>query len=69
MLGAFTPTDNALELLLGGDAKPDAANRTLFVGCNYTPASKAEFLAVAAQAEAIVGGSAKALDETLKKPQ
>ena len=69
MLGAFAPTDNSLELLFGGEAKPDAANTTLFVGCNYTPVSKAEFLAVAAQADAIVSRSAKALDETLKKPQ
>jgi hypothetical protein len=54
MLGAFAPTDNAFELLLGGKPQPDEANATLFVGCNYAPMSQQAFLAAAAQADAML---------------
>lgn len=54
MLGAFAPTDNAFDLLLGGKPQSDEANATLFVGCNYAPMTQQAFLEAAAQADAML---------------
>jgi hypothetical protein len=66
MLGAFAPTDDALETALAGTPpKPDSANKTLFVGCNYAAMSKAQFLDAAHQADAMMGQMGSALQKML----
>jgi len=55
MLGAFEPTDDALEVAFGGAPKARGPSPTLFVGCNYAPMSKAAFLDAARQADAFLG--------------
>jgi hypothetical protein len=58
MLGAFAPTDDALDNLFGAPAAPIETSKTLFVGCNYSAVSEAEFLDAAKQADAIMHKSA-----------
>ncbi|AXB80032.1 hypothetical protein [Novosphingobium sp. P6W] len=63
MLGAFEPTGGSTAAMLarafGAEAKPLPPAEFLFVGCNYTPASEADFLDVARQSEAILGKAQK----------
>jgi hypothetical protein len=66
MLGAFAPTDDALETMLDGKPpRPDADNATLFVGCNYAAMSRAAFLDAAKQADAMIGQTGAALKQML----
>lgn len=63
MLGAFEPTGGAMAAMLerafAGTPALSAKAEFLFVGCNYTPASLADFLDVAGQSEAILGSVTK----------
>ena len=65
MLGAFEPTGNATAAMLaqafGGTPPPAVPSDSLFVGCNYTVASQAEFLAAARQSGAVLDQAAKDL--------
>jgi len=54
MLGAFAPTDDALDVAFGAPPNADGESKTLFVGCNYSVASKADFLKGAARADEAV---------------
>lgn len=62
MLGAYEPTGNAIEAAMarafGGEAPPSTPADHLFVGCNYTVASQADFLEVAAQSETMLRDAA-----------
>lgn len=70
MIGVFEPTGNATAAMLakafGGEAAPAPPSDQLFVGCNYTVASQAEFLGAARQSDAIAADSAKSLGEAVK---
>jgi hypothetical protein len=66
MMGAFEPTDDALEQMLSGDHAPRPASKTLFVGCNYVTMSRAEFLDLARQADAMLGRSGEAMKKMLE---
>lgn len=69
MLGAYEPTggsiDAALAKAFGGEAPPSPPADHLFVGCNYTPASQANFLKAAAQSEAMLREAAAGMAEAL----
>jgi hypothetical protein len=65
MIGAFAPTDDALAMMLGmpaGTEKP----KTMFVGCNYTVASQAEFLDATGKADAMAGDAGKDIKNMLE---
>jgi hypothetical protein len=63
MLGAFEPTGDSTAAMLakafGGEMPPSPPSDSLFVGCNYTPASQADFLEVARQSEAMMNEAAQ----------
>ncbi|MFT3967623.1 MAG: hypothetical protein QM690_17245 [Sphingobium sp.] len=65
MLGAFEPTGNSTAMMLakafGGEMPPSPPADSLFVGCNYAPASQADFLEVARQSEAMMDDAARDL--------
>jgi hypothetical protein len=69
MLGAYEPTGGSIEAALakafGGEAPPSPPADQLFVGCNYTPASQADFLEAAAQSEAMLRDAAAGIAEPL----
>jgi hypothetical protein len=69
MLGAYEPTGGSIEAALakafGGEAPPSPPADQLFVGCNYTPASRADFLEAAAQSEAMLRDAAADIAEPL----
>ncbi|NMN07167.1 MULTISPECIES: hypothetical protein [unclassified Novosphingobium] len=71
MLGAFEPTGNATAAMLAkafGGELPDAGpSDSLFVGCNYTPASQVDFLEAARQSDATVRDTAQSLGEALQE--
>ncbi len=54
MLGVFADTDRAMMALAHGQPAQDEANTTLFAGCNALQVSRKDFLAGAAQADAMV---------------
>ena len=72
MLGAFEPTGGAISEMLakafGAQVPPSPASNSLFVGCNYTVASQADFLEAAAQSEAIVKGAAADISKAVAPP-
>ncbi|WP_442679894.1 hypothetical protein ACSBM8_01405 [Sphingomonas sp. ASY06-1R] len=73
MLGAFEPTGGALSAMLAkafGAEEPSKAppSDRLFVGCNYTTASQADFLAAAGQADAMTGAAAKDIAKSVSQP-
>jgi len=55
MRGAFAPTDDVIATAILGNRAPRKEAGTLFVGCNYSVVSKAEFLAAAKQADRMMG--------------
>ena len=55
MLGVFAPTDDVLDMAFGAPPKSDNENSTLFVGCNYSVVSKAEFLDGVRKADRMFG--------------
>ncbi|MCI4591808.1 hypothetical protein MOK15_17130 [Sphingobium sp. BYY-5] len=63
MLGAFEPTGNATAAMLarafGAELPPTPPSESLFVGCNYAPASEANFLEAAGQTEEMMNGAAR----------
>ncbi len=68
MIGVFAPTDDALAMMLGmpaGTEKP----KTMFVGCNYTVASQAEFLDAAGKADAMAGDAGEDIRDMLEGEQ
>lgn len=67
MMGAFEPTDGALEQMLSGDHTPRPLSKTLFVGCNYVNMSRAEFMDLARQADAMLGKTGAAMKAMLDK--
>jgi len=68
MLGIFAPTDDALAQLFGAPPEAgDAPAKTLFVGCNYTPVTEAEFLQAAEQADGIAKKAAEDIQTLLKE--
>ncbi|WP_420137483.1 hypothetical protein [Sphingomonas sp.] len=72
MLGAFEPTGGALSAMMakafGAEPTPAPPSGSLFVGCNYTAASQAEFLEAAGQADAMTGAAAKDIGKALDTP-
>lgn len=66
MLGVFEPTGNTTAMLLakasGAEVPPSPPAASLFVGCNYTPASRADFLDAARQSEAMVSKAFEDID-------
>lgn len=62
MLGAFEPTGGSTAAILarafGAEPAPLPPAEYLFVGCNYTSVSEADFLDVARQSELILGKAA-----------
>jgi hypothetical protein len=67
MLGAFAPTDDALDMAFGATPKADEENKTLFVGCNYSVVSKTDFLDAAKHADGMLRKSANDLKHMLEK--
>lgn len=69
MLGAFEPTGGTTAALLakafGAELPPSPPSGSLFVGCNYTPASREEFLETARQSEAMMNEAASDLGEAV----
>lgn len=61
MLGAFAGDDGLLLRAFGVPADKVPMPDTIYVGCNYTPASEARFLALAREADAISDGVASEL--------
>lgn len=72
MLGAFEPTSGALSAMFakafGAKVPQSTASDSLFVGCNYTPASQADFLEAAAQSGARVEAAAKDMAKAVGSP-
>lgn len=70
MIGVFEPTGNATAAMLakafGGEVPPAPPSEHLFVGCNYTVASQADFLDAARQSDAIAAHAAKSIGEAVK---
>jgi hypothetical protein len=70
MLGAFEPTGNATAAMmaraLGAKVPAAEPSDSLFVGCNYSVVSQADFLDGARHADAIVNDAAKSLGETVQ---
>lgn len=69
MLGAYEPTGGsiaaAFERAFGGEPPPAPPADNLFVGCNYTPASQADFLEAAAQSESMLREAAAGIAEAM----
>lgn len=69
MLGAFEPTGGSMEVAFarafGEKPPPSAPSDSLFIGCNYAPATEAEFLEMAAQSEAMLDEVAKGIAEAM----
>lgn len=63
MLGVFNPTGATTAAMLakafGAEPLSSPPAAKLFVGCNYTPVSQADFLDVARQSDAIFGETAR----------
>lgn len=73
MLGAFEPTGNllanSLAAAFGAEPLPSPPAETLFVGCNYTPVSREEFLEMAGRADGLVAKATRDIGETVNAPQ
>lgn len=59
MLGAFAPTDDMLDTVLGVSDPHKAPQKTLFVGCNYSSISYVDFLTAATHADTTIEQTAK----------
>ncbi len=70
MIGAVATPDDALEAVLGDapSAKPDSANKTLFVGCNYAKESKTDFLHMVSQADEMMKRQRESIRQLMGKP-
>lgn len=73
MLGAFEPTGNllanSLAAAFGAEPRPPPPAETLFVGCNYTPVSREEFLEMAGRADGLVAKATRDVGEMVNEPQ
>lgn len=73
MLGAFEPTGNllanSLAAAFGAEPRPSPPAETLFVGCNYTPVSREEFLEMAGRADGLVAKATRDVGEMVNEPQ
>jgi len=71
MLGAFEPTGNllanSLAAAFGGEPSPSSPAETLFVGCNYTLASREGFLEMAARADGLFAKSTRDIGEMVSE--
>ncbi len=72
MLGAFAPTGNAIAAMMakafGEKAPPSPPADRLFVGCNYTPASEAEFLEAARRSTAMAEDASRDVVRAIAPP-
>jgi len=73
MLGAFAPTGNllanSLAAAFGAEPPPSLPAETLFVGCNYTPVSRGEFLEMAGRADGLIAKANRDIDEMVSEPE
>jgi len=73
MLGTFEPTGNllanSLAAAFGGEPSSSSPAETLFVGFNYTLASREEFLEMAARADGLIAKSTRDIGEMVNEPQ
>lgn len=71
MLGAFEPTGDMVAAMLAGafgeKAPPPPPADRLFVGCNYMPASEADFLDAARQSAALVDQATRDVTEAVRQ--
>lgn len=71
MLGAFEPTGNllanSLAAAFGVEPPPSPPSESLFVGCNYTPASRAEFLEMAERADGLIAKATRDMGEMVNE--
>jgi len=73
MLGAFEPTGNllanSLTAAFGAELPPSPPSKTFFVGCNYAPVSREEFLEAAGRADGLVAKATRNIDEMVNESQ
>ena len=72
MLSAFEPAGNllanSLAAAFGAEPAPSPPAETLFVGCNYTPASRGEFLGMVGRADGLIAKSTRDIGEMVSEP-